>query len=80
MRACLSRDGCETWEVADEIVLREDGLTTDGAVAGKGTPDDLGYPRTVELSDGSLLTVYYMTLGDSVTHVAATRWAPDHRP
>ena len=75
VRACLSRDGCETWEVADEIVLRDDGLTTAGTVAGKGTPDDLGYPRTVELSDGSLFTVYYMTLGDSVTHVAATRWA-----
>ncbi len=74
VRACLSRDGCETWETADEIVLRDDGLTTDGTVAGKGTPDDLGYPRTVELPDGSLFTVYYMTLGDSVTHVAATRW------
>ena len=75
VRACLSRDGCATWETADEIVLRDDGLTTAGTVAGKGTPDDLGYPRTVELSDGSLFTVYYMTLGDSVTHVAATRWA-----
>ena len=77
VRACLSRDGCATWEIADEIVLRDDGLTTDGTVAGKGMPADLGYPRTVELSDGSLFTVYYMTLGDSVTHVAATRWALD---
>ena len=77
VRACLSRDGCATWEIADEIVLRDDGLTTDGTVAGKGTPADLGYPRTVELADGSLFTVYYMTLGDSVTHVAATRWALD---
>ena len=77
VRACRSRDGCATWEIADEIALREDGLTTDGTVTGKGTPADLGYPRTVELSDGSLFTVYYMTLGDSVTHVAATRWALD---
>ena len=77
VRACLSRDGCDTWEVADEIVLRDDGLTTGGTAAGKGTPDDLGYPRTVQLPGGSLFTVYYMTLGDSVTHVAATRWAPD---
>ena len=72
--ACVSHDSCETWDVANEIVLREDGLTTAGIVAGKGTPDDLGYPRTVDLADGSLFTVYYMTLGDSVTHVAATRW------
>ena len=77
VRACLSRDGCETWEIADEIALRDDGLTTDGKVTGKGTPADLGYPRTVELADGSLFTAYYMTLGDSVTHVAATRWALD---
>ncbi len=74
VRACLSRDGCETWEIDNEIVLRADGLTTHGIVAGKGTPADLGYPRTVELADGSLFTVYYFTLGDSVTHVAATKW------
>ena len=77
VRACVSGDGCETWEPADGIVLRGDGLTTDGREGGKGTSADLGYPRTVELSDGSLFTVYYMTLGDSVTHVAATRWALD---
>ena len=74
VRACLSRDGCETWDIDNEIVLRDDGLTTDGTVAQKGTADDLGYPRTVELADGSLFTVYYFTLGDSVTHVAATKW------
>ena len=74
VRACLSRDGCETWEIDHEIVLRADGLTTDGVLTGKGTPADLGYPRTVELTDGSLFTVYYFTLGDSVTHVAATKW------
>lgn len=75
VRACLSRDGCETWGVDNEIVLRGDGLTTDGKVVGKGASPDLGYPRTVELLDGSLFTVYYMTLGDGVTHVAATKWA-----
>ena len=74
IRACVSRDGCETCDVKDAIVLRDDGLTTEGAVRGKGAPADLGYPSTVELSDGTLLTVYYFTLGDSVTHVAATRW------
>ena len=72
--ARLSHDGCETWEIDNEIVLRDDGLTTQGSVAGKGASSDLGYPRTVELSDGSLYTVYYFTLGTSVTHVAATKW------
>ena len=74
VRACLSRDGCETWDVDAEIVLRADGLTTNGAVVGKGDSPDLGYPRTVEFADGSLFTVYYLTLGDGVTHVAATKW------
>ena len=43
-----------------------------------GSSADLGYPKTVELSDGSLFTVYYFTLGDGVTHVAATKWARDY--
>ncbi len=45
-RVALSRDEGETWE--HDLVLRDDG------------PDaDLGYPSSVELSDGSILTVYY---------------------
>jgi hypothetical protein len=74
VRACVSRDGGETWDTDNEVVLRDDGLTIDGTVAGQGTAADLGYPKTVELADGSLFTVYYFTLGDSVTHVAATKW------
>lgn len=74
IRSCVSYDSCATWDIGNEIVLRDDGLTTEGVVTGQGTPDDLGYPRTVELSDGSLFTVYYFTLGSSVTHIAATRW------
>ena len=45
-RVMLSYDNGETWE--NDYVLRDDGH--DG---------DLGYPATVELKDGSLLTVYY---------------------
>ena len=44
--AMLSRDGGETWDV-------DHSLFTDEATA------DIGYPSTVELSDGSLLTVFY---------------------
>ena len=75
IRACLSRDGCETWDIDHEIVLRADGLTPDGILSGKGGSPDLGSPKTVELNDGTLFTVYYFTLGDSVTHVAATKWS-----
>ena len=45
-RVMLSYDNGETWET--DYILRDDGH--DG---------DLGYPATVELKDGSLLTVYY---------------------
>jgi len=44
-RAIVSHDNGETW--SDEYVLFND------------APDDLGYPASVELSDGSILTVYY---------------------
>lgn len=45
-RACLSHDGGQTW--GHEIVLRDD--------APNG---DLGYPASVEMDDGRILTVYY---------------------
>lgn len=45
-RVALSRDDGATWE--HDWILRDDGLD-----------DDLGYPSTVELGDGSLFTVYY---------------------
>jgi hypothetical protein len=46
-RACISDDGI-TWETRNEIVLRDD--------APNG---DLGYPASVELEPGRILTVYY---------------------
>lgn len=78
IRACFSRDGGKTWDVANEVILRADALS-EGPTAGRGTTSDLGYPRSVELADGTILTVYYITLGDGVTHIAATRWSPDYR-
>ena len=79
IRACFSRDGGETWDTEHEVVLRDDALSG-GTGHGKGYPGDLGYPRTVELDDGSFLTAYYITLDDGVTHLAATRWSPDLSP
>jgi hypothetical protein len=46
-RACLSADGV-TWSLHEELVLRDD--------APNG---DLGYPASVELERGVVLTVYY---------------------
>lgn len=46
-RACISRDEGKTWDVANEVVLNN------------AASRDLGYPSSVQLKDGSILTVYY---------------------
>ncbi|MDX9978640.1 MAG: sialidase family protein [Lentisphaeria bacterium] len=63
IRAVVSADEGLTWDTDHVITLRNDG-------AGY----DLGYPRSLLLPDGTILTVYYFTLDDHVTHIAATRW------
>ena len=58
-----SYDDGETW--TDAYELRDDALS-----------DDLGYPCTVELSDGSLLTVYYQKHEDDWnTSLMYTKWS-----
>lgn len=49
-RVALSDDGGENWET--DLVLTDDGMS-----------GDLGYPATVELKDGRLLTVFYENIG-----------------
>ena len=74
IRAVLSDDGGRTWDVDNTVVLRDDGgyvseLRPDGSAG-----SDVGYPHSTQLSDGSILTVYYITPADRVTHIASTRW------
>lgn len=61
-RARISRDDGATW--SDEIILRNDG------------PDgDLGYPCSVELPNGDILTVYYQKRpGESLCSILWTQW------
>jgi len=63
-RACLSRDGGRTWDLDREIVIRDD------------APDgDLGYPSSVQLDDGTILTVYYQVdKSGEKTCLMGTRW------
>ena len=59
----ISRDGGMSWEY--DYILRDDG------------PDgDLGYPSSVELDDGGLLTVYYQKPSSSQDQCSLlwTRW------
>jgi sialidase-1 len=63
VRACLSADEGETWDVANEKVIRDDGLDR-----------DMGYPSSEQLDDGSILTVYYWHEEDQIRYLASSRW------
>lgn len=80
-RAALSSDGI-TWRKEDEIILRDDAPN-----------EDLGYPASVQLRDGAVLTVYYQshpsdTLrppegpppGRHKPDIWATTWRPPENP
>ncbi len=83
IRAVLSDDGGHSWNTDDVRILRADGGTpaqgwTEEERAGFGAKvgrADLGYPWSVELDGETILTVYYITGADGVTHAAATRWS-----
>ena len=47
--------------------------------AGAAAPAIWATRGVAQLPDGTLVTVYYITLGDGVTHIAATRWSPGYR-
>ncbi len=61
-RARISYDGGKTW--GEELVISPE------------SPDwDHGYPSSVELPDGSILTVYYQKCpGDSYNSILSTQW------
>jgi BNR repeat protein len=64
MRTRLSSDGGRTWD-------------PERTIRGNGGGRDIGYPRSVQRSDGKVVTVYYFhdePLGDR--YVAATIWEP----
>lgn len=67
-RAMVSYDFGKSW--SEEYVLDE---RTAGAEA-----RDIGYPSTVELDDGSLMTVYYQPVeGDKKPSILYTKWKLD---
>jgi hypothetical protein len=64
IRARLSSDGGHTW-------------SPERTIRGNGGGRDIGYPRSVERSDGKVVTVYYFhdqPLSDR--YIAATIWEP----
>ena len=63
IRAVVSDDDGETWGLDNIWVLRDDG---GGA--------DLGYPHSVQLKDGTVVTIYYFFEPGGMQYVACTRW------
>lgn len=63
-QARLSVDGGRTWGAA--VTISSDGMS-----------GDLGYPSTVELADGELLTVWYeLEAGSPRAQLRRARWKP----
>lgn len=70
-RGRVSFDGGTTW--GEEFILS----TVKNPQASK---NDLGYPSTVQLSDGTLVTVYYQSFGsDTHPSILCTRWQLEKR-
>ena len=65
IRACVSQDRGETWDMANEVLLRHDGAGF-----------DLGYPVSLELEDGRVLTVYYHVQEDGLCYIEAAFYRP----
>ena len=63
IRACLSRDDGRTWRAEDIVTLR----------TGADFKPDSGYPVTLQTDDGTLVSMYYLTRGDT-TGIEVTRW------
>ncbi len=63
-RGCLSRDEGRSWDLEHEIIL-----------ADTAPNPDLGYPSSVQLADGSILTVYYQVeKPGEMTCLMSTHW------
>ncbi len=61
VRACISENGGRTWQVEQEMVIRNDLPNS-----------DLGYPTTIEYSPGHLFVYYYGQGLDGVTCIQGT--------
>lgn len=64
IRVCFSNDNGVTWDISTEIQLRNDALNW-----------DMGYPESIQLPNGKVLTVYYYNLFGKY-FLGATTWQP----
>jgi len=61
--ALLSRDGGRSWDINREVLLAGDGMNF-----------DLGYPSTVQLADGAIVTLIYFASGSAMSDDTVSGW------
>jgi hypothetical protein len=64
VRACLSNDEGETWDIENEFILRADGVD-----------QDVGYPTSTQLKDGTIFTTWYMCDPDKEKQPGVARFS-----
>lgn len=64
IRACFSSDNGKTWDINTEVILRKDFLNW-----------DIGYPESLQMADGKILTAYYFNLFGKY-YLGTTTWKP----
>ena len=64
IRACFSNDNGKTWDIKTEVQLRSD-----------FTNWDIGYPESLQMPDGKVLTAYYFNLFQKY-YLGTTIWTP----
>jgi len=79
IRAIVSKDEGLSWSWPK--ILREDGGYASALWKKRkwwqkkiSPANDIGYPVSIQLKDHSILTAYYITLEDKITHIATTKW------
>ncbi|MDQ7948691.1 MAG: sialidase family protein [Pedobacter sp.] len=65
VRACFSNDNGKTWDISTEVQLRNDFLNW-----------DIGYPESLQMKDGKILTAYYFNLFGKY-YLGTTIWSAD---
>lgn len=79
IRAKISENQGRTW--GEPIILRDDGGYRSSLHPHRWLEknrvhpaNDIGYPVSVQLDDGRIFTVYYITQSDGITSIQATEW------
>ena len=66
IRAAFSDDEGESWDMDRQVIIRDDGMHL-----------DLGYPASIQLNDGRVLSVYYFHGEDGIRFIGGSIWSEE---